>query len=427
MSKSKKAALYSTVFMGLGQLYNKDWIKGIFFMLIEIITLINIFNGTVAHSIWGVITLGETRGVKGDHSINLMIDGIITLMLLAFVVIIFVFNIKDAKKARENIENGKMAKKPIEYLKFIRNRYFAHILLMPSIVLIIFFTLLPILFTFLIAFTNYSIPYHIPPGNLVDWVGFKNFIKLFKMEEWAGTIWTVGLWTIIWAIITTVLNYFAGLGLALLTNAKGVKLKKVWRTLFILPYAIPAFISLLIFRLVFMGPGPVNSTLLNIGVISEKIPFLSDHTLAKVMVILVYCWTGAPYWMALMSGTLTNIDKSLYEAAEIDGASKWQQFYKITVPMVLFQTAPLLIMTFAHNFNNFGMIYLLTTGDPVNANLKYAGSTDILISWIYKMTLEKRQFGMAAAVTILIFVFVASMAIYSFRKTKSFKEEDMIQ
>ncbi|WP_069649893.1 sugar ABC transporter permease [Caloranaerobacter ferrireducens] len=426
MKKSKKAAIYSALFMGAGQLYNRDWIKAIFFAMIEIVTLLNIFNGVVYHSIWGLITLGETRGINGDHSINLMLNGILTLILLIVVGLIYIYNIRDAKHVREKIEKGINPFKPSEYLKYIWNNYFPHILLAPSAALILFFTFLPILFTILIAFTNYSGPYHLPPGNLVDWIGFKNFIKLFKMEEWSGTIWAVGIWTILWAIITTALNYFAGLGLALLTNAKGVKFKKFWRSLFILPYAIPAFISLLIFRLVFMGPGPVNTVLLNTGVISEKIPFLTDHMLAKIMVILVYCWTGAPYWMALMSGVLTNIDKSLYEAADIDGATKWQQFYKITVPMVLFQTAPLLIMTFAHNFNNFGMIYLLTSGNPVNANYKYAGSTDILISWIYKMTLEKRQFGMAAAVTLLLFIFVASIAIYSFRRTKSFKEEDMI-
>lgn len=426
MNNSKKASIYSTIFMGLGQIYNKDWIKGILLALVELTILINVFNGTIGHSLWGLVTLGETRGVHGDHSINLMIEGIITVLLLIIAVMIYVFNIRDAKRTRENIDNGGKILKPKEYLRFVWNKYFPHLLLTPSVILITFFTFLPIVFTIFIAFTNFSSPYHLPPGNLVDWVGFKNFVRLFQMKEWSGTIWSVATWTIIWAILTTALNYFAGLGLALLTNAKGIKFKKLWRTVFILPYAIPAFISLLVFKLIFMGPGPINSTLLNLGLITEKIPFLTDHTLAKVMAILVYCWTGAPYWMALMSGTLTNIDGALYEAADIDGATKWQQFYKITVPMVLFQTAPLLIMTFAHNFNNFGMIYLLTKGEPVNANFKYAGSTDILISWIYKMTKDKSQFGMAAAVTIFIFLFVASVSVYSFTRTKSFKEEEMI-
>ena len=103
----------------------------------------------------------------------------------------------------------------------------------------------------------------------------KNFLKLITKKDWIDTIIGVGTWTILWAIITTLLNYFAGLGLALLTNAKGVKFKKLWRTLFILPYAIPAFISLLIFRLVFSGPGPVNSLLVNTGILSNKIPFFS--------------------------------------------------------------------------------------------------------------------------------------------------------
>lgn len=425
MSNSKKAALYSALFMGLGQFYNRDWIKGLCFFLIEIITLISIALNIIPHAIWGLITLGEVAGPRNDHSIALMINGIITVILLTFVIIIYIYNIRDAKKVREGLDRGINPLQPKEYLKYVWDKYFPHVLLTPSVLLITFFTLLPIIFTLLIAFTNYG-PKHLPPAKLLDWVGFKNFLKLITKKDWIDTIIGVGTWTILWAIITTLLNYFAGLGLALLTNAKGVKFKKLWRTLFILPYAIPAFISLLIFRLVFSGPGPVNSLLVSTGIISNKIPFLTDHTLAKVMVIVVYAWTGAPYWMALMSGVLTNIDKSLYEAADIDGATKWQQFSKITVPMVLFQTAPLLIMTFAHNFNNFGMIYLLTSGDPKNPIFKQAGSTDILISWIYKMTLEKQWYAMAAAVTIILFIFIAVIAAYSFRKTKSFKEEDML-
>lgn len=425
MSNSNKAAVYSALFMGSGQFYNREWVKGIFFFLIELITLSLVVLNVIPHSIWGLITLGEVAGPRNDHSIGLMINGIISIVFLFIVILIYIYNIKDAKKVRQDIENEIKPLNSKQYIKYVWDKYFPHVLLSPAVLLIIFFTLLPILFTFLIAFTNYG-PKHLPPGKLVDWVGFKNFIRLFTQSDWLKTLVGVGTWTIFWAIITTLLNYFSGLGLALITNAKGVKFKKLWRTLFILPYAIPAFISLLVFKLVFSGPGPVNTLLLNIGFISKKIPFLTDHTMAKIMVIAVYAWTGAPYWMALMSGVLTNIDKSLYEAAEIDGATKWQQFAKITVPMVLFQTAPLLIMTFAHNFNNFGMIYLLTKGEPTNAGFNQAGSTDILISWIYKMTLEKQWYGMAAAVTIIIFIVVASIAAYSFNKTKSFKEEDMV-
>jgi len=177
-------------------------------------------------------------------------------------------------------------------------------------------------------------------------------------------------------------------------------------------------------RLTFSGPGPVNNVLVSLGL--DRISFLSDSFLAKMTIILINIWLGSPYWMALMSGVLTNIPKDMYEAAQIDGASKVQQFFKITLPMVFYQTAPLLVMTFAYNFNNFNVIYILTEGKPVNGAYRYAGDTDILISWIYKLTKDQMQYQMAAVITILIFIFIAGISAYSFSKTKSFKEEDMI-
>lgn len=427
MKKAKLAGLLSTLFMGLGQFYNREWLKGIIYALVEFIFITSALNGSLYMTFWGMVTLGEVKGIKGDHSINLMINSLIGIILLVLFVIVYWLNVKDAVQSRKRIEEGNPPESIKNMLVRLNTHYFPHLMMAPGALLIIFFTLLPILFTMLIAFTNFSAPYNLPPGNLVDWVGFSNFVKLFTLPGWKETFWAILIWTIIWSLVTTLLNYFGGLGLALLTNSKAIKFKRLWRTLFIIPYAIPSFISLLTFRLLLSGPGPLNTVLLKLGWITEKIPFLTDHTMAKFMVIVVYLWAGSPYWMALMSGIITNIDAALYEAAEIDGASKWQQFTKITIPMVLFQTAPLLIMTLAHNFNNFGMIYLLTSGNPANPVFKQAGSTDILISWIYKMTLEKQWYGMAAAVTIVIFLFIATFAVFGFSKTKSFKEEDMIQ
>jgi arabinogalactan oligomer / maltooligosaccharide transport system permease protein len=429
MKRCRKSTILSAAFMGLGQLYNKEYLKGIVFAFIEVLALLNI--GYFSRSFYGLGTLGDTaqyfdkNGIaRGDHSIFLMINGLIAVLILALIILVYIVNIIDAKKCGEEIENGKEALKTKEYIKYIWDKYFPHIMLTPGFVLIIFFTLLPIIFTFAVAFTNYSSPNHLPPRNLVDWVGFKNFKNILKLKIWNNTFWHVGLWTIIFAVVTTFANYFGGLFLALLTNSKKIKFKKAWRTIFMLPYAIPAFISLLVMRLVFSGPGPVNNLIASLGM--EKMPFFTDPFTAKVMVLLINLWLGSPYFMILMSGVLTNIPKSLYEAAKIDGASKWQQFTKITLPMILFQTMPLLIMNFAYNFNNFGVIYLLTDGNPVNGSFKYAGDTDILISWIYKMTNNQNQFHMAAVVTIVLFLFVATVSIISFTRTKSFKEEDMM-
>lgn len=428
MEKAKKSAILSALFMGLGQFFNKEWTKGLLFLFVEAMALLNI-NYFIT-SIYGLITLGDTpqkmvKGVKvGHHSINMMIDGMIAILILLIILGFYYINIKDAHRRAKEIESGKLPLNGLAYIKFTWDKYFPYIMITPSFLFTVFFILLPIVFTISVAFTNYSSPNHLPPGKMVDWIGLENFVNLANLKIWNTTFIQVGLWTLIFAFITTVVNYFAGLMLALLINSQGVKLKRLWRTIFILPYAIPAFISLLVMRLMFSGPGPVNNFLAGIGM--EKLPFFTDPFFAKIMVLVINLWVGAPYFMALMAGILTNIDKSLYEAAEIDGATKIHQFFKITLPLVLFQTMPLLIMTFAYNFNNFSVIYLLTDGNPVNNKFKYAGDTDILISWIYKMTKDQNQFHMASVITIVLFVFVASLSIYSFSKTKSFKEEDMM-
>lgn len=428
MEKAKRSAILSALCMGLGQLFNREWTKGIMFLLIEAAALLNINYFIV--SIYGLITLGDTpqkmvKGVKvGHHSINMMVDGMIAIFILIILLGIYILNVRDAYKGAKAIENGKKPLNGLAYIKMVWDKYFPYIMSTPSFLFTVFFILLPIIFTVSVAFTNYSSPNHLPPGKLVDWVGFENFVNLANLKIWNTTFLEVGAWTLVFAIITTFLNYFAGLFLAMLINSQGVKLKRLWRTIFILPYAIPAFISLLVMRLMFSGPGPVNNFIASMGF--EKIPFFTDPFIAKIMVLVINLWVGAPYFMALMAGILTNIDKSLYEAAQIDGATKIQQFFKITLPMVLFQTMPLLIMTFAYNFNNFSVIYLLTDGNPVNNRFKYAGDTDILISWIYKMTKDQNQFHMASVITIVLFVFVASVSLYSFSKSKSFKEEDMM-
>ena len=131
-------------------------------------------------------------------------------------------------------------------------------------------------------------------------------------------------------------------------------------------------------------------------------------------VIAVSVWVGAPYFMLLITGAMTNIPRDLYEASEVDGASKFQQFREITLPMVLHQVAPSLVMTFAHNFNNFGAIYL---------EYRFAGHTDILITWIYKLTLDFQQYQIASVISIIIFLFLSIFAIWQFRRMKSFKED----
>jgi len=432
ISYSKRGAIYSLIFMGLGQLYHRQYLKGILFMLIELYTLI-FGTGTLIHGIWGLITLGETpqtrvkgKVVSGDHSIFLMIEGIIILLLLLVFILIYYLNVRDAYKVGKLRESGK---KPNNFRQTIENIWdngYAYLLLTPAFFFTLFLTILPLLFGVFIAFTNYSGPYHLPPRALVDWVGLKTFIDLFQLKTWSNTFYGILTWNIIWTIMATFTTYFIGLFYAVIINQKKVCCKKLWRTIYIIPWAMPQFISILIFRNIFNGEfGPVNNYLQFFG--ANPIPWLSDPFWAKVTLIIVNMWFGLPYWMALMSGVLTGIDKEMYEAAEVDGATSVQKFWKLTFPMVMYATAPLLIMSFAHNFNNFNLIYLMTQGGPANVNYSFAGSTDLLISWIYKLTLSQNQFNMASAISILIFMLVATLSIWNFRRTKAFKEEDLVQ
>lgn len=429
MTKSRRSALLSALFMGLGQFQNKKIVKGIMFSMIELYVLVFMIP-YFKHSLWGLITLGETpqyfeNGIaKGDHSIRLLMNGFLGAILLALVVLAYVINIIDAYRTGKMMEHGIQSHKTRGILSTL-DRLFPVFMLTPGFIVSIFLVVFPMLASFAIAFTNYSSPYHIPPKNLVSWIGLQNFKNLFAMDAWSDTFLGVAAWTVIWAIISTFTVYFNGLLLALLTNSKAIRFKKFWRSIFVLPMAMPGFISLLIFRLAFNGMGPLNQLLIKLGY--ERVSWLTDPTIAKIVLIAVNLWMSSAGFMVLMSGILTSISPELYEAAEIDGASEGQKFKRITLPLVLFSTAPLLVMNLAGNFNNFGAIYLLTDGGPINPSYRFAGSTDILLSWVYKMTLQQNQYSMASAVSILLFVVIAIVSIINLKRTKSFKEEDMIQ
>ncbi|MDQ0861263.1 carbohydrate ABC transporter permease [Bacillus sp. V2I10] len=424
-------ALLSFLLMGLGQIYHRQYLKGILFILLEVYLLV-FWSLPFRYAMWGLTTLGDTPQsrngftvIQGDHSIFLMIEGIIFLISFLLFLWVYYLNIRDAYKVGKMRERGIKPNTAKETLTNVWENGFPYILLTPSILFTMFLTILPLLFGVMIAFTNYSGPNHLPPKALVDWVGFDTFLNLFQLKTWSTTFYGVFGWTVVWAILSTATTFFLGLIFAVLINHKGIKLKRLWRSIYILPWAIPQFVSILIMRNIFNGEfGPLNQYLKALGL--EAIPWLSDPMWAKVTLVTVNMWFGFPFWMVLMSGVMTTIDKEMFEAADVDGATPWSKFWKITMPIVMFSTAPLLIMSFAGNFNNFNIIYLLTQGNPVNVNYSYAGSTDILISWIYKMTLEQSQFATASVVSILIFIVVATLSIWNFRKTKAFKEEDMM-
>ena len=427
MKKEKRNLIASALFPGLGQLLSKHYIKGITFIVINILFLVILLSGLSSGILYKFITLGDKPEVRtlfkttpGDNSLDYIVNGSLFLIILAMFIVFYIFNIKDSVRLGKFLDNGNSLPSGKEYYEFVADEAFVPVFLTPGALGIVFIVFFPMLLTILIAFTNYSGPNHLPPKNLFDWVGFRNFENILKQKELRYTFFHVAGWTLVWAVLTTVFNFAAGLLLALLTNSKRIKFKGLWRGIFILPYAIPSFVSLLVFRLIFNGMGPINVFL------HSNIPFLTDATYARTVAILVNTWVGAPYFMVLIAGALTNISSSLYEASDIDGANKWQQFKNITFPMLWLQLGSTMILTFAFNFNNFGAIYLLTNGNPADGKLRYAGQTDILVSWIYKLTIDNSLYSLAATITIFIFLFVATISLLTFARSKTFNQEAVV-
>jgi len=454
MKKPVLAAILSTFVWGSGQFYNKQWIKGLAFLLVqlaliatEILTSTYIFGigghlryaGFFSRGIWGAVTLGTQLGqmtmdgmVPGDHSVILLIQGIIAILILLMVLVFVVINVKDAYKTAKAINETGEVMSSKAWLKQTWEQSFAYIVLIPAGIMLVMFVLMPMIFAFLVAFTNYNAR-NLPPSSLVEWTGLNTFRSLFAIGDagggapWLHTFINVFWWTIIFAVISTAVPFFLGLFQAVILNNKRVKGRKIWRSILILPWAMPAMISQLNFQQIFNGSfGPLNRWLIETGIMENPPLWLSDpHNpwVPRGTILFIGFWLAFPYWMALMSGVMTSISKDVYEAAEIDGANERQQFRKITLPLVLAATAPLLVMSFAANFNNFGLIYFLTGGGPTNPAFMHAGHTDILISWIFSLTLDYRMYNMASVMSIIIFLIIGSISTWNFMRTNAFKED----
>lgn len=274
------------------------------------------------------------------------------------------------------------------------------------------------------AFTNYSkIDNHLV---LFDWVGLENFATLFDSGSVLGsTFGRVLVWTLVWAFFATFTNYIAGMILAIVINRNDTKAKGFWRFCFVLPCAVPMFVSLLIMRTMLQPEGAVNVLLRQLGFLADgvSLPFFTDPTWARVTVIIINIWVGVPYTLLQLTGVLQNIPTELYEAAKVDGANAFQTFFRITLPYMLYVTTPYLIATFTGNVNNFNVIYLLSGGDPVTDLASTAGSTDLLVTWLYKLTIDKQYYNIGAVVGILTFIILAIGSLLTYRNSKSYREE----
>lgn len=260
----------------------------------------------------------------------------------------------------------------------------------------------------------------VSPGYVVQ-IGMDNFERVWTDEGIKEPFIGIFIWTIVFSVLTVVFTLFIGLILASLVQWEELKGKSIYRLLLILPYAVPAFISILIFRGLFnQSFGEINMVLEALFGISPN--WFSDPFLARSMVLTVNTWLGFPYMMILCMGLLKAIPDDLYEASAIDGANFIQNFTRITLPMMIKPLTPLLIAAFAFNFNNFVMIMLLTEGGPNRiGTTEPAGYTDLLVSYTYRIAFEGsggQDFGLASAIATLIFLIVGALALINLRMTQ---------
>ncbi len=264
------------------------------------------------------------------------------------------------------------------------------------------------------------------PGYKV-WKGLVNYVKLITDRQVSGPFVQVFFWTFVYSTITVILNFALGLFTAILLNDPHLRLRTLYRILAVVPYALPAFITILVWRgMLNEHFGVINQILVALFGSGARIPWLQNAMWAKTSVLLVNLWLGFPYMMLIALGALQSIPSELYEAARVDGAGWWGRFHKVTLPLLLMPLAPLLIGSYAFNFNNFTLIYLLTQGGPPIAGaMTPAGATDILISYTFNLAFageHGNQLGLAAAVSVMIFVIIATISAINFRMTGALEE-----
>ena len=376
------------------------------------------------------------KTVYGDNSFKIMLYGVLTIFFIVAFIYTWRQNVKQNKLAEKILAGGKKLKSGKEDLRSLVDDQFHKTLLALPMTGILVFTVMPIVFMILVAFTNYDGAHDGFNNNLFTWVGMDNFNQLLSWSSgsnsYSATFGEVLSWTLIWAFFATFTNYFLGMFVAMAINKKGICLKKVWRTILVLTIAIPQFISLLYVSKMFAKNGIINGFLLNMGWIKEALPFWEKASWARVSVILINIWIGIPYLMLIATGILMNIPQDLYESARIDGANAWQQYSKITLPYMLFITGPYLLTSFTGNMNNFNVIYLLTGGAPTNPAASSAagsvGYTDLLITWLFKITTgAESSYYLASVVGIMVFVVVAVISLVVYNVLPSIKNEEDFQ
>lgn len=431
----------SFLIFGLGNLIHKQIIRGLLLLAIEAAYIVYMVSFG-AGSLVDFCTLGttlqeevwdEAQGIfvytQGDNSMLCMLYGVITIILTVIIIAVAYMSMKSAYCTQMRKARGMHVPTFKDDLYSLMEENIHGLLMAFPSFGILAFTIVPLVFMILIAFTSYD-RNHQPPGNLFEWVGLSNFAQLFTGgSKLAATFWPVLGWTLIWAVCATFSNFILGMLLALLINRKDTKIKGFWRFLFVLSIAVPQFVTLLSMSTIFNANGPVNVMLRAIGLIgaTESVPFFTDATIAKITIIGINMWIGIPYTMLSTTGILQNIPGELYEAARIDGANPPTIFRKITLPYMMFVMTPTLITTFTGNINNFNVIFLLTGGGPDSLDYYFAGKTDLLITWLYRLTMTQKDYNVGSVIGIMTFIVLAVTSLLTYHQTGAYKDEGAFQ
>jgi len=445
----------SHIILGLSHLFRGQIVRGILYLFLEVAFILymvffgghylamcfeNFFShGNIGrvetHDFWND-ELGIFDKMPGDNSFLILLYGILSLFVIVFFLICY---ISATRESYELEQYHIIGKKPQPFRRDVNNlldnKFHITLLSLPLIGLFVF-TIVPLVTMILIAFTNYDAGHEVPQ-HLFQWVGFDNFKNLFVGGSQLGsTFWRVLSWTLIWAVLATFTSYTFGMLLAMLINRKGIKLKKLYRTLFVATIAVPQFVSLLIMsKMLDTGGGTLGSgggiiTQLIEQIFGTHLKFGLDINTTRICIVLVNMWIGVPYSMLMCSGILMNIPNDLYESARIDGASSARRFFKITLPYMLFVTGPYLITQFIGNINNFNVIFLLSGGGPGDVLLYTDGAkgTDLLITWLYKLSLGiDRNYKLASVIGILVFIISATFSLIVYNRSSAVKGEDNFQ
>jgi arabinogalactan oligomer/maltooligosaccharide transport system permease protein len=439
LKKGNLITKLSFIFMGLGCALRGQIIKGLAFLALQVSFIVYISN-TGWYYLSNLTTLGKAEMYQvwneelqiyeylpGDNSMLILLFGVVTIFAIIAMFVVYINSVVESYKCELIKNEGKKPSSFVQDVKDLFDKNFHKTLLTLPLIGVVITVIMPLIFMILMAFTNFD-KLHQPPGKLFTWVGFENFKNLFwNNPKMSQTFVKILIWTFIWAVIATFSNYILGMILAIIINKKGIKFKGLWRTIFVLTIAVPQFVTLLLMARMFQDLGPINVLLQQLGLTDEAIKFVTNGRNARIFVLIVNMWVGIPYTMLITSGILMNIPEDLYESAKIDGAGPVTAFMKITLPYMLFVTTPYLITQFVGNLNNFNVIYLLTGGGPNSLNYFQAGETDLLVTWLYKLTVNEQNYSLASTIAIIVFVISATFSLIAYNRSASVKKEDTFQ